>query len=76
MLYLKPTLQGCYQVLKRCEYDLFALLSAPEFPVNLRILAEADVDLIVPTVPRAVRVGVRGSASVRRGAAPYGNGSQ
>ena len=29
VLYLKPTLQGCYQVLKRCEYDLFALLSAP-----------------------------------------------
>ena len=47
------------------------LLSAPESPVNLRILPEADVDLIVPTAPRAVRVGVRGSAPMRRGAAPY-----
>ena len=42
--------------------------------MNPRNLPEADVDLIVPTVPtvpRAARVGVRVSAPLRRGAAPY-----
>jgi len=39
-------------------------------------LPEADTDLIVPTAPRAARVGVRGSAPMRRGAAPYGNGCE
>ena len=46
---------------------------ALESPVNPRTWPEADVDLIVPTAPRAARVGVRVSARVRRGAAPYGN---
>ena len=52
------------------------MLSALESPVNPRTWPEADVDLIVPTAPRAARVGVRGSAPVRRGAAPYGNGCE
>ena len=77
VLYLNPTLQGCYQVLKSCDLGyFFARLSAPQSPVNPRILPEADVDLIVPTAPRAARVGVRGSAPMRRGAAPYGNGCE
>ena len=51
---------------------LLALVS----PVDPRTWPEADVDLIVPTAPRTVRVGVRGSAPMRRGAAPYGNGCE
>ena len=42
-----------------------------EPPKVARSRRPADVDLIVPTVPRAARVGVRVSAPLRRGAAPY-----
>ena len=52
------------------------MLLALESPVNPRTGPEADVDLIVPTAPRAARVGVRGSAPVRRGAAPYADGCE
>ena len=52
------------------------LLSAPQSPVTPRILPEDDGDLIVPTVSRTARVGMRVSASMRRGAAPYGNGCE
>ena len=45
-------------------------------PCKLRNLPEADIDLIVPTIPRAARVRVRVSAHLRRGAAPYGNGCE
>ena len=76
MLYLNPILQGCYQVLKRCELGFFRCIVSSLIPCKPPNLAEADVDLIVPTVPRAARVGVRGSAPVRRGAAPYGNGCE
>ena len=42
-------------------------------------LPETDVDVIaprlVPTAPRAARMGVRVSAPLRRGAAPYADGS-
>ena len=72
MLYRILTLQGCYQVLGRCERGHFApFYQLVNAPVNPRNLPEADVDLIVPTVPRAARVGVRVSAPLRRGAAPY-----
>ena len=52
------------------------LLSAPQSPVTPRILPEDDGDLIVSTVTRTARVGMRVSASMRRGAAPYGNGCE
>ena len=52
------------------------LLSAPQSPVIPRILPEDDGDLIVSTVTRTARVGMRVSASMRRGAAPYGNGCE
>ena len=45
----------------------------------LRIVPEVDVDLIFPTVSRALcvsRVGVRVSAPVRRAAAPYADGCE
>ena len=43
-----------------------------------RILPEADVNLIVPTAPRAAlrASGCANSAPMRRGAAPYGNGCE
>ena len=59
-----------------CEGTLFALPLAPQSPLKPRISPEADVDLIVPIARRAARVGVRGSAPMRRGAAPYGNGCE
>ena len=76
VLYLNPTLQGCYQVLKRCELGFFRCVVSSLIPCKPPNLAEADVDLIVPTATRAARVGMRVSAHVRRGAAPYGNGCE
>ena len=44
--------------------------------MNIRILAEAVIALTVPTIPRAVHVGARVSAPLRRGAAPYADGCE
>ena len=38
-------------------------------------MSETDVDSTDPTVPRCCGVGVRVSAHLRRGAAPYADGS-
>ena len=76
VLHPKPTLQGCYQVLKKCELEYFCSVITSDPPVNLQILPESDVDLIVLlTAPHTARVGVRGSAPARRGAAAYGDAS-
>ena len=44
--------------------------------LSFRILPEADVDSTDPTALRWSAVGVRVSATVRRGAAPYADGAQ
>ena len=44
-------------------------------PTILRIVPSAGVDVIDSTIPRCCGVGVRVSAPLRRGAAPYADGS-
>ena len=56
--------------------DIFRCVVSSLIPCKPPNLAEADVDLIVLTATRAARAGVRVSAHVRRGAAPYGNGCE
>ena len=76
MSYLTAFLQGCYQVLERCRKTYFKAvyqlcIRAHKPPYR----ADANVDLTDSTVPRCCGVGVRVSASLRRGAAPYADGS-
>ena len=56
--------------------DIFRCVVSSLIPCKPPNLAEADFDLIVLTATRAARAGVRVSAHVRRGAAPYGNGCE
>ena len=68
-------LQGCYQVLDRCKKTYFKavyqLCRAHKTPYR----ADANVDSTDATARRCCGVGVRVSAPLRRGAAPYGDGS-
>ena len=71
------TLQGCYQVLERCKKTYFKVLyqlcKSPQASVSGR---RHDVDSkAAATARRCCGVGVRVSAPLRRGAAPYGDGS-
>ena len=72
-----PTLllQDCYQVLERCEKRSFSsFYSLFNDPTILRIVPSAGVHVIDSTIPRCCGVGVRVSAPLRRGAAPYADG--
>ena len=80
MSYLELLLQGCHQVLERCKKTYFKavhhLCKSPQRhkpPYS----ADANIDSTDSTTRRccACGVGVRASAPLRRGAAPYADGS-
>ena len=80
VFYPKSTLQGCYHVLNRCELGYFGTAVSSVIACQPPNLARSRRRLDRPDRPsrcgQAVRVGVRGSAPMRRGAAPYGNGCE
>ena len=75
MSYLTVLLQGCYQVLEVCNKHIskpfISSVRSHEPPYR----ADANVDSTEATARRCCGVGVRVSAPLRRGAAPYGDGS-
>ena len=75
MSYLTVLLQGCYQVLERCKKTYFkAVLSTLESPQD-SVSGRRQHRFDDRNAPRCCGVGVRVSAPLRRGAAPYGDGS-
>ena len=75
MSYLTVLLQGYYQVLERCKKTYFKAvlptLESPQDSVSGRRQHRFDDR----NARRCCGVGVRVSAPLRRGAAPYGDGS-
>ena len=81
MSYLTALLQGCYQVLERCRKTYFKAVYAYQLCKSPGAhkppyRADANVDLTDSTVTRCCGVGVRVSAPLRRGAAPYADGCE
>ena len=75
MSYLTVLLQGCYQVLERCKKTYFkAVLSTLESPQD-SVSGRRQHRFDDRNARRCCGVGVRVSAPLRRGAAPYGDGS-
>ena len=75
-----PTLQYVYRVVTRCWKDVIKHILKP-FISSVRsheppYRADANVDSTDATARRCCGVGVRVSATVRRGAAPYADGAQ
>ena len=68
------TLQSCYQVLERCKKSILKPSIGSVRAHKPPYRADANVDSTDSTVPRCCGVGVRVSAPLRRGAAPYGDG--
>ena len=75
MSYLELLLQGCHQVLERCKKTYFKAVCRSERAHEPPYPADANVDSTDATARRCCGVGVRVSAPLRRGAAPYGDGS-
>ena len=78
--YLTVRLQGCYQVLERCNKTYFEavhqLCKIPRASVSGQCQRPANVDSSDATARRCCGVGVRVSAPLRRVAAPYGDGCE
>ena len=74
MSYLTVLLQVCYQVLEVCNKHIskpfISSVRSHEPPYR----ADANVDSTDATARRCCGVGVRVSAPLRRGAAPYADG--
>ena len=75
MSYLTVLLQGCYQVLEVCNKHILKPFVSSVRSHEPPYRADADVDSTDATARRCCGVGVRVSAPLRRGAAPYGDGS-
>ena len=75
MSYLTVLLQGCYQVLEVCNKHILKPFISSVRSHEPPYRADADVDSTDATARRCCGVGVRVSAPLRRGAAPYGDGS-
>ena len=75
MSYLTVILQGCYQVLYKCKKIYFKAVFSSVRSHEPPYRADANVDSTDATARRCCGVGVRVSAFLRRGAAPYGDGS-
>ena len=76
MSYLTVLLQGCYQVLEVCNKHILKPFISSVRSHEPPYRADADVDSTDATARRCCGVGVRVSAPLRRGAAPYGDGSR
>ena len=75
MSYLTVLLQGCYQVLEVCNKHILKPFISSVRSHEPPYRADADVDSTDATARRCCGVGVRVSAPLRRGAAPYADGS-
>ena len=75
MSYLTVLLQGCYQVLEVCNKHILKPFISSVRSHEPPYRADANVDSTDATARRCCGVGVRVSAPLRRGAAPYGDGS-
>ena len=76
MSYLTVLLQGCYQVLEVCNKHILKPFISSVRSHEPPYRADANVDSTDATARRCCGVGVRVSAPLRRGAAPYGDGAQ
>ena len=75
-----PTLQYVYRIVTRCYKGVIKCILKP-FISSVRsheppFRADANVDSTDATARRCCGVGVRVSAPLRRGAAPYGDGCE
>ena len=75
MSYLTVVFKGCYQVLYECKKTYFKAVQLGRSQHEPPYRADANVDSTDATARRCCGVGVRVSAPLRRGAAPYGDGS-